>query len=325
MAFYAARTQLFPAAPKYTEDDYPNQKGKVFIVTGSNTGIGFALAKVLYSKEARVYMATRTKAKALAAIKEIESIPTSTPGELRYLPLNLADLSTIKATAEEFQRQETELHVLWNNAGIGLIPQELTPQGHDLYIATMCIGPHLLTQLLLPQLRRAAANSPKSSVRVVWTGSRLMDADSPPGGLVLAECTNPVPNQTSRSYASSKAGNYFLGAIFAKKLKDDGIVSLTINPGNLRTQTYDRLPKALVWLISPLLYHPKFGAYTGLWAGLSEEVTMEDTGRYGIPWGRWHPKMRQDLLEAVKSKDEGGTGGAGEFWEWCEAETKKWR
>ncbi|KAH8744226.1 hypothetical protein BGZ57DRAFT_862735 [Hyaloscypha finlandica] len=175
---------------------------------------------------------------------------------------------------------------------------------------------------VLPKL---PANAPKASVRVIWTASRLMDEDAPPGGLVLSECTKPVPNQTRRSYASSKADNYFLGSVAAKKLKDDGIVSLTMNPGNLCTQIYDKLPKVFVWLISPLIYDSKYGAYTGLWSGLSEEVTMEDTGRYAIPWGRWHPKLRQDILEAVKSKAEGGTGGAEEFWEWCEAETKKWR
>ena len=274
MAFYAFRTQLIPSAPKYTEEDCPNQKGKVFIVTGSNTGIGFALAKVLYSKEARVYMATRTKAKALAAIKEIESIPTPTPGELRFLSLDLSNLSSIKSTVEEFQRQETELHVLWNNAGIGLVPRTITPEGYDIYIATMCLGPHILTQLLLPQLRRAASQAPSASVRIIWTASRLMDTDAPPGGLVLSECTDPVLGQTRRSYASSKAGNYFLGSVFAKNLKDDGIVSLTINPGNLRTQIYDKAPKLLVWLFSPVIYDLKYGAYTGLWSGLSDDVTI---------------------------------------------------
>ena len=85
---------------------------------------------------------------------------------------------------------------------------------------------------------------------------------------------------------------------------------------------WEDVNKALVWILSPLLHPPKFGAYTELWAGLSQDVTMEDTGRYAIPWGRWHPRPRQDILDAMKSSSQGGTGLAEEFWKWCDDQTR---
>jgi NAD(P)-dependent dehydrogenase (short-subunit alcohol dehydrogenase family) len=282
------------------------------------------MVKILYNKQARVYMASRTESKALAAIKEIQTLDTPTPGEIRYLPLDLADLPSIKKTVEEFSRQESELHGLWNNAGIALVPPAMTAQGYSIYFSVMCLGPHLLTQLLLPQLRRAAATSPKSSVRVMFNSSRLMEADGPQGGMIFSECASPTTDPR-RLYASAKAGNFFLGTVLAEKVKDDAIVSLTVNPGQVYSQIYDAAPKLLLKMLSFLLYDTKLGAYPNLWAGLSEEISMEDTGRYVIPWGRWHPRMRQDIVQSTKSKAEGGTGLAEEFWDWCESETRQYR
>lgn len=63
------------------------------------------------------------------------------------------------------------------------------------------------------------------------------------------------------------------------------------------------------------------GAYTELWAGLSPDVKSEDGGRYAVPWGRWHPSPRQDILASLMTQEEGGTGLAEEFWAWCEEQT----
>jgi retinol dehydrogenase-12 len=72
-----------------------------------------------------------------------------------------------------------------------------------------------------------------------------------------------------------------------------------------------------------MLHHPKFGAYTELYAGLSADISPEGNGLYVIPWGRIFVP-RQDLVDAMKSKEEGGTGNAAAFWEWCEAETARY-
>jgi hypothetical protein len=71
------------------------------------------------------------------------------------------------------------------------------------------------------------------------------------------------------------------------------------------------------YVVYPLLHNAKMGAYTELWAGLSPELTMENGGAYVLPWGRLHPSPREDLLDALKAKEDGGTGVAHEFWKWC--------
>jgi hypothetical protein len=101
-------------------------------------------------------------------------------------------------------------------------------------------------------------------------------------------------------------------------------VSLTQNPGNLSTGGWDNVPKMAKFIFSFINKSPTLGAYTDLWAGLSEDVTLADGGRYVIPWGRWHSKARPDILDALKTKEEGGTGVAAEVWKWCEEQTKSY-
>lgn len=72
------------------------------------------------------------------------------------------------------------------------------------------------------------------------------------------------------------------------------------------------------------MHPPVYGAYTNLWAGVSGDVTVEDgvKGKYVVPWGKWHSSPRQDLLEALKSEKDSGSGNAGKVWDWLEKTTK---
>ena len=323
-SLFSSWTQTFPGSPTFTEENLPSQTGKVFIVTGGNSGLGFELAKILYSKEATVYIAGRSQAKTSTAIQTIQTSYPSSSGKLHFLHLDLDDLESVKASAAAFAAQESHLHVLWNNAGISTVPNgSKTKQGIEQHMGTNCVAPLLFSQLLLPQLRSAAAEAPKASVRIVWTSSFLVDTSAPPGGLVVAELSAPL-NDPVRNYAASKAGNWMLAAEWARRFGDDGILSLTQNPGSLSTNIWRHTSRLLRFLVSPLLYEPKFGAYTEAWAGLSPDVTMEDAGKYAIPWGRWHLSPREDVLDAIKSKELGGTGAAAAFWDWCEEQTAQY-
>jgi hypothetical protein len=75
-------------------------------------------------------------------------------------------------------------------------------------------------------------------------------------------------------------------------------------------------------MVSITLRDPIYGAYTALWAGLNPEITTADNGRYVLPWGRWHPAPNKDILPALDSVENGGTGEAIVFWDWCEEQTK---
>ena len=96
-SIYSKWTQIFPGSPSFTESSISSQTGRVFIVTGGSSGIGFELVKILYSKSGTVYMASRSDEKALAAIKEVKDSCPSSSGKVRFLHLDLDDLTTSKA------------------------------------------------------------------------------------------------------------------------------------------------------------------------------------------------------------------------------------
>ena len=202
-------------------------------MTGSNTGIGKEVAHILYSKNAKVYVAARSEEKAGRAIEAIKKAFPNSEGELVFLRLDLADLTTIKASAEEFLSKETKLHVLFNNAGIWaqLKGSPKTVQGHALEIGVNNIGPFMFTKLLTPLLIATARTEPSDTVRVSSVGAEL---DSPkPGGVPLDNLDFHDDKGGIFKYNVSKAGNYLQAAEFEKRHKADGVVSIALNTGNL--------------------------------------------------------------------------------------------
>ena len=324
---YSLYTQFFPPRPTLTGSNLPSQAGKVFIITGASSGIGFELAKILYTAGGTVYIMTRTESdalKAIDAIKESANMPPSTPGAIKYISLNLGDLSSIPASVAAFRSAETRLDILFNNAGVCNVPLEhKTVQGLESHIGINCVGPFLLTKLLLPILTSTAARAPANSVRIVWSSSILVDMMAPEGGIRTRQLTNPDRN-TDEHYSSSKVGNWFLASGYHRLIQDTGVISLTQNPGQLRTNIWRDAPGYYYYPLLPVLAKSIYGAYTNLWAGFSEDVTIKDGGRYVIPYGRWHKSPRNDILQALKDRKDGGTGQAKEFWDWCEDRVKEY-
>ncbi|KAI0465630.1 short-chain dehydrogenase [Xylaria cf. heliscus] len=317
-------SQFFPPNPGFTEVDIPPLDDKVFLITGGASGIGYELAKILYQKNGRVYIAGRSESKAQKAITEIQrTLPASNPGgRLEFLHLELDDLSSIKATVEAFRKKEQKLHVLWNNAGVSRPPVgTVSKQGIELQLATNCLGPFLLTQLLLPCLEAAGSSNPTDDpARIIWASSQAIELSAPKGGLIMSEVRSP-PSDATRLYVNSKTGNLFLATEFARRYgSSQGILSVALNPGAASTNLFRHTPsvKYLAW---PLLHKPEMAALTEAYAGLSKHVSMETNGCYIIPWGRISTSLRNDLLEATKLPEEGGSGRASEFWSFCEEMT----
>jgi NAD(P)-dependent dehydrogenase (short-subunit alcohol dehydrogenase family) len=156
--FRAQLSQFFPPNPAFGEADITPQNERVFLVTGGASGIGFEVAKTLYQKDARVYIAGRSKENADQAIQAIKTAAPSSNGSLHFLHVDLADLSSVKTAATTFKASESRLDVLWNNAGVSQPPAgSISKQGIELQFATNCLGPFLLTELLLPLLEATAA------------------------------------------------------------------------------------------------------------------------------------------------------------------------
>ncbi|KAL6835567.1 short chain dehydrogenase reductase [Trichoderma sp. SZMC 28015] len=294
---------------------------EVFLVTGCSSGVGKELAKILYSHNAKVYITARSAKKAEAAIADIKAAHPESRGEIIYLHLDLNDLSSVKQSADEFLRLENRLDVLWNNAGVMLSPTGTkTKQGYEEQLGVNCLATFLFTQLLTPLLISTAKTAAPGSVRVIWVSSSATHR-SPPGGIDFDNMDYKKDIGKWTKYGISKAGVYYYATQYAKVHRNDGIVSVSLHPGNLKTELQRHVSSLQMVVINMMVYPPINGAYTELFAGLAPEVTLEKSGAWIQPWGRFS-SQRPDLVEGSKSKAEGGTGIAEKFWEWSEEQVK---
>ncbi|KAJ5810212.1 short-chain dehydrogenase [Penicillium pulvis] len=324
-AFQKNLATVFPDKAALTSPTLPSQVGRVVIITGSTAGIGLALARVYYDAGATVYMAARNETKAQAKIQDITTTSTSkTPGSIKYLAIDLSDLRTIKPFVAALLSQETRLDILNNNAGVACVPpSQRTVQGLEPHMGTNCVGPYLLTSLLSGILVQTATepDTPPNSVRVIWSSSLLVDTSAPSEGVPPQDLENPSGDHI-RNYTISKAGNWFLANRFAKRFDaagagKKGVVSINANPATVRTGIYDNAPKTAVWQTMPVFATALDGAHILLWAGCSEDIMVQDGGRYVIPFGKWHPNPRRDLLNAI-SENENGQSYAKGLEDWAE-------
>ncbi len=138
----------------WTTGDIPDLSGKTFVVTGANSGIGFEAARALATKRASVVLACRNLEKGKHALDAIRG--EAPDASLALERLDLGDLGSVRAFAENFTRDRRRLDVLVNNAGIMAIPRRTTVDGFEMQIGTNHLGHFALTGLLLPLLLESA-------------------------------------------------------------------------------------------------------------------------------------------------------------------------
>ncbi|PHH60638.1 hypothetical protein CDD81_1389 [Ophiocordyceps australis] len=314
--------QSYPGKPTFTEQDIPDLTAKVVVVTGSNTGLGKELAQILYAKNAKVYMMARSESKTRSAMDSIRAAHPTSQGELVYIALDLSDLHKVKQAAQEFLARESHLHYLFNNAGVGYpAAGSKSKQGYELQLGVNCIGTFALTKLLDPALVAAARALPqRASVRVIWMSSSAAEGISPDN---FVENLSTIEKRSSMDqYFISKLGTYLYATEYAQRHQQDGIVSIPINPGNLDSELW-RTQGAVVSCIlrKTLLHPPIYGAYTASFAAFSTKVTMEKTGSFVAPWGKFWD-LPKNVLDLTKTPSQGGNGTARKFWDWTDEQIK---
>ncbi|KAH7322413.1 hypothetical protein B0I35DRAFT_425778 [Stachybotrys elegans] len=320
-----ALTQFFPPKPQFTDKDVGDLSGKVYIVTGANTGLGKHVSRILYSKNAKVYMTGRSQDKTEAAIKSLQEAAPKSTGSLHFLLLDFDDLSTVKASAERFLAAEQRLHVLFSNAGFqgGPGPAVKTAHGYERHLQVNCLGPLLFFQLLAPVLTATAQDpaTPPNTVRTVFLSSMAAELFSEKNtGFQMDNLDYHIEKPNTYRYGISKLGAWAYAVEGSKKYKD--IIFIAVNPGNLRTDLFRDQSSIFRALTNPVNYPPINGAYAEIWAGLSPEVTADKSGSYAAPFGRIYP-IRSDLEAAAKSEAEGGNASTKKFWDWSEEQISK--
>src|SRR4029077_623177 len=134
----------------WTSDDVPGQHGRLAVVTGANTGLGFETARVLAARGAAVVLAVRDTDKGKAAAARIAG---TAPGvNVTVQPLDLASLESVRAAAGELRARHPRIDLLVNNAGVMLTPKQTTRDGFELQLGTNHLGHFALTGLLLEQM-----------------------------------------------------------------------------------------------------------------------------------------------------------------------------
>ncbi|KAJ8094649.1 short-chain alcohol dehydrogenase [Marasmius tenuissimus] len=348
-ALFDYLAQSFPPKSKFNVEDIPDLTGKVVVVTGKPFVFSLIVTQepltlylylrgqywnrlrndqALLPKNAKVYMASRSEDKAKAAISRLEK---ETGKETHFLQVDLSDMESIRRATDEFKSKETELHVLFNNAGVMIPPfEKLTAQGFDLQFGTNVMGPYLFTKRLLPLLLQGSQSSSDHKARIVNTSSSAQMFTNTIDLAAVKEGPARTQAGNGKLYMYSKFGIVVLSNEFARRYGEQGIVSTSLNPGNLKTDLQRDTPKIFMllfgWLFSPAPY----GALTQLWAGVSPETADMNgkaggtcfilrayqclrTVQYLIPWAR----VGQTRPETTDPKI-----GA-ELWKFLETETQE--
>lgn len=195
-------------------------------MTGGYAGVGHEVSRILYKKNATVYVAGRSADKAKKSIDSIVAANPKSEGKISFLKVDLSDLPTIKSSVDDFLTKESRLHVLINNAGVMVPPLgTMSPQNIDIQYATNILGPFVFTKLLQPTLQSTAKASEPGDVRVSWAGSLGLDLLTPKGGMDFEQGGDlKLVSSVQTNYGVTKAANYFLGHLFPRYHKDDGVL-----------------------------------------------------------------------------------------------------
>ena len=234
---------------------------RTFLVTGGNTGIGRATALGLAQRGGRVYIACRSVSKGEAAAAAIRD--STGNSSVWVLPLDLADLDSVRSCASDFLARGEPLHVLVNNAGLGGA-RGVTRQGFELMFGVNHLGHFLLTNLLLGLLTDSAP------ARVVNVSS---DAHYAAKGIDFDALRRPARGVTGmHEYSVSKLCNVLFTQELARRTAGAGITSYALHPGVVASDIWRRVP----WPVRPIMTRRMLsvteGAQTSLYCATSPDV-----------------------------------------------------
>ena len=206
----------------WSTNDIPDQSGKIAVITGANSGLGFEASRELARKGATVVMAVRNVEKGEAAVERITADIHNATLEVRKL--DLSSLDSVRAFAARVRGEHDRVDILLNNAGLMATPAGQTKDGFETQVGTNHLGHFVLTEELMPALEAADA----ARVVTVTSGARLQ-------GHALTEARTQVSDDYDpwRAYGDSKLANYQFAIELARRLEAAGssVASLVAHPG----------------------------------------------------------------------------------------------
>ena len=209
----------------WTTSEIPNQVGRVALVTGANSGLGFETTKALLGKGATVIMGCRSIQKAKIACKKLRE--TTDSGIIELLEIDLADLIEVSRASDHFTSRFRRLDLLINNAGVMAPPRTISKQGLESQFAVNHLAHMTLTLKLLPLM----ATQSGSRVITVSSGAQYM------GKMDWDDLQGEKNYDRWASYSQSKLANVMFSLELHKRLQksDIEVSSLSAHPGLART------------------------------------------------------------------------------------------
>src|SRR6201992_993479 len=217
---------------KWTAADIPDQTGRVAIITGANTGLGYETAAALADHGARVVLAVRNLDKGKDAAARITA--NSPHADVALQELDLTSLDSIRAAADQLRSAPDRIDLLINNAGVMWTPKSTTKDGFELQFGTNHLGHFAFTGLLLDRLLPVAGSR---GVTVSNIGHPLL-ADIHFDDLQWERSYNRVG-----AYGQSKLANLLFTYELQRRLAPHGTtIAAAAHPGGSQTELSRKLP-----------------------------------------------------------------------------------
>eukprot|EP00899_Mesostigma_viride_P015601 jgi/Mesvir1/24041/Mv10777-RA.1 len=240
------------------------------MVTGANSGIGFATAEALAARKCSVHLVCRSRERGQSAVAEIQANTGN-----RNVFLRVCDISSMKQIREmvsSFEKEGLPLHVLVNNAGCMVHEKQLTEEGFEANFATNTLGTFVLTTLMVPTLRRCAPS------RVITVASGGMLTEDLEVENLQGEKMSKFDGTTQ--YAVNKRQQVALTEKWAEMYKKDGISFFSMHPGWADTPVVQSAMPSFREKLQGKLRTAAEGADTVVWLAAMKDADKLKSGAF---------------------------------------------
>jgi len=265
---------------RWTATHIPDQTGRVAVITGANTGLGYETATALAAKGARVVLAVRNLDKGKAAA---DLITRAHPGaDVSVTELDLTSLQSVRDAADQIRAGFDQIDLLVNNAGVMMTPKSTTRDGFELQFGTNHLGHFAFTGLLLDRL---LATPLSRVVSVSSNGHRV-------GRIRFDDLQSTRRYSRMGAYGQSKLANLLFTYELQRRLSGTDTIAVAAHPGGSDSELSRYLPGALQLAFGPLSQSTEMGALPTLRAATDPGVSG---GEYYGPGGllemRGYPEL----------------------------------